>query len=58
MKRVSMKDSAIQSNDQNDPVAACSSTLPYADNEQLSTGSDLHDLETAESSLIDNWIDA
>ena len=58
MKRDSMKASAIQSKDQNDPVAACNSTLPCSNNEQLSTGSELQDLETAESSLIENWIDA
>ena len=58
MKRDSMKASAKQSNDQNDPVAACNSVLPGSDNEQLSTGSELQDRETTESSLIENWIDA
>ena len=58
MKRDSMEASAKQSNDQNDPVAACNSVLPCSDNEQLSTGSELQDLETTECSLIENWIDA
>ncbi|MBV9731198.1 MAG: hypothetical protein JO275_00390 [Verrucomicrobia bacterium] len=58
MKIDSVNASAKQSNDQNDPVAACNSTLPCSDNEQLSTGSELQDLETTESSLIENWIDA
>ena len=58
MKRDSMKASAKQSNDQNDPVAARNSVLPCSDNEQLSTGSELQDLETTETSLIENWIDA
>ena len=58
MKRDSMKASVKQSNDQNDPVAACNSVPPCSDNEQLSTGSELQDLETTESSLIENWIDA
>lgn len=53
-----MKASAKQSNDQNDPVAACNSVPPCSDNEQLSTGSELQELETTESSLIENWIDA
>ena len=58
MKGDSMTSSAKQSNDQNDPVAACNSVLPCSDNEQLSTGSELQDLETTECSLIENWIDA
>ena len=53
-----MKSSAKQSNDQNDPVAACNSAVPCSDNEQLSAGSELQDMETTESSLIENWIDA
>jgi hypothetical protein len=53
-----VKASATQSNDQNDPVSACNSVLPCADNDQLSAGSELQDLETMSSSLIDNWIDA
>jgi hypothetical protein len=53
-----VKASATQSNDQDDPVPACNSVLPCSDNEQISAGSELQDLETASSSLIDNWIDA
>jgi hypothetical protein len=53
-----VKASATQSNDQNDTVSACNSVLACSDNEQFSAGSELQDLETTSSSLIDNWIDA
>jgi hypothetical protein len=53
-----VKASATQSNDQNDPVSAFNSVLPCSANEQLPAGSELQDLETMSSSLIDNWIDA
>jgi hypothetical protein len=53
----SMKASAKQPNDQNDPVP-CNSILPCSDNEQLPAGSELQNQETTSPSLIDNWIDA
>jgi hypothetical protein len=53
-----VKASATQSNDQIDTVSVFNSVLPCSDNEQFSVGSELQDLETTNSSLIDNWIDA
>ena len=58
MKRDSMKTSAKQSNDQNDPVPAYNPALCCLDNDQLPEGSELENQETTSSSLIDNWIDA
>ena len=58
MKRDSMKASAKQSNDQNDPAPAGNSVLAFSDNEQLRTGSELQIQETTNASLIENWIDA
>jgi hypothetical protein len=58
MKRDSMKASAKQSNDQNDPVPAGNSVLSCSDHEQLPAGSDLQNQETTSSSLIEDWIDA
>jgi hypothetical protein len=57
-KRDSMKASAKQSNDQNDPASAVNSVLPCSDHEQLPVDSELQNQETTSSSLIENWIDA
>jgi hypothetical protein len=58
MKGDSMKSSAKQSNDQNDPAPAGNSVLVFSDNEQPPTGSEVQIQETTSASLIDNWIDA
>jgi hypothetical protein len=58
MKRDSMKASAKQSNDPNDPVPAYNPVLCCLENEQLPADSELENQETTGSSLIDNWIDA
>jgi hypothetical protein len=58
MKGDSMKASAKQPNEQDDPLPARNSVLSCPDDEQSSAGSDLQKQETTSLSLIDNWIDA
>jgi hypothetical protein len=58
MKGDSMKSSAKQSDDQNNPAPAGNAGLAFSDNEQLPSDSELQIQEMTSGSLIDNWIDA
>jgi hypothetical protein len=54
----SVKASAKQSSDQNDPVSISNSVALCSDDEQIPGGSEPENQDTTGSSLIENWIDA
>jgi hypothetical protein len=58
MKEDSLKTSAKQPNDQNDPVSAWNSVLHCSNDEPLPGDSEPESQDAPGSSLIENWIDA